>query len=252
MDSESKPTSEQTTPAQPQTGRTGWQRIAWGVALVLATYFVTAYLIIPLATKLYFERHPSLDDVPGITQTSDGHPGDPLNLALIGSESEVRELLKSAQWYPADPLGLRSDLGIAAATVLRRPYKEAPVSNLYLWGRKEDLAFEQPDGDDPRKRHHVRFWRSEKRDPDGRPIWVGAATYDDRVGLSHTTGQITHHISPDVDAERDHLMSCLAKTGKLSEQYGISDFHKIREGKNGGGDPWSTDGRLIVGVIRAD
>jgi len=26
-------------------------------------------------------------------------------------------------------------------------------------------------------------------------------------------------------------------------------FHKVREGKNGGGDPWRTDGRLFVGVI---
>lgn len=230
--------------------RRGWRRVAVGVIVMLGAYFVTAYLLIPFATKLYFSRHPSLDEIPGVTQTGDSHPGDPLNLALIGSEAEVKELLESAQWYAADPLGLRSDLGIAAATVLRRPYKEAPVSNLFLWGRKEDLAFEQPDGDDPRKRHHVRFWRSEKKDTSGRPIWVGAATYDDRVGLSHTTGQITHHIAPDVDAERDHLMGCLERTGKLAEQYSVDDFHKIRTGKNGGGDPWRTDGRLLVGVIR--
>jgi len=230
--------------------RSRWRLAAGIAAALLAAYFVTAYLVIPYITAKYYARHPSLDDVPGITQTSDSHPGDPLNVALIGTEAEVKELLKSAEWFAADPLGLRSDLGIAAATVLRRPYKEAPVSNLFLWGRKEDLAFEQPEGNDPRKRHHVRFWRSEKQDPDGRPIWVGAATYDDRVGLSHTTGQITHHIAPDVDAERDHLIRTLAQTGKLSEQYGIDAFHKTREGRNGGGDPWRTDGRLLVVVIR--
>jgi hypothetical protein len=219
------------------------------VAALLLVYLAVAYLAIPFATERYFRRYPSLDDVPGVTQTRDGHPGDPLNVALIGTENEVKGLLLAAQWHPADPLGLRSDLRIAAATVLNRPYDDAPVSNLYLWDRKEDLAFERAEGNNPRKRNHVRFWRSEKTDPDGRPVWLGAATYDERVGLSHTTGQITHHIAADVDAERDRLFRDLEATGGLSETYPVDDFHKIREGRNGGGDPWHTDGRLFVGVI---
>jgi hypothetical protein len=220
-------------------------------ALLLLVYLLGAYLVIPFATERYFRRHPSLDDIPGVTTTADGHPGDPLNVALIGTETGVKRLLLAAQWHPADPLGLRSDLEIAGAAVLGRSYDAAPVSNLYLWGRKEDLAFEQPVGDNPRKRHHVRFWRSEKTDPDGRPVWVGSATYDERVGLSYTTGQITHHIAPDVDAERDRLFHCLEQTGDLSEVYAVDGFHKICEGRNGGGDLWHTDGRLFVGVTAA-
>ena len=30
----------------------------------------------------------------------------------------------------------------------------------------------------------------------------------------------------------------------------MDGFHKIREGKNGGGDPWHTDGNLDAGVIK--
>jgi len=229
--------------------RSRWEQAAALVAALLLVYLVAAYLAIPFAMERYFRRHPSLDDVPGVTQTRDGHPGDPLNVALIGTEDEVKRLLLASQWRPADPLGLRSDLEIAAATVLKRPYDDAPVSNLYLWGRKEDLAFEQPEGNNPRKRNHVRFWRSEKTDPDGRPVWLGAATYDERVGFSHATGQITHHIDAAVDAERDHLFRDLEATGGFSETYAVDDFHKVREGRNGGGDPWHTDGRLFVGVI---
>ena len=96
------------------------------------------------------------------------------------------------------------------------------------------------------------FWRTEKADPDGRPLWIGSATYDERVGLSHTTGQVTHHIAADVDAERDHLLSNLEAIGELSEVYTIDDFHKTRQGRNGGGDPWHTDGGLLVGVIAAE
>lgn len=218
---------------------------------VLVVYLAAAYLLLPAAWKRYARHHPALEDVPGITYTASGIHGDAINVSLIGTKAEVIAILLAAKWYPADPLTVRSSLGIAKATVLRRTYDAAPVSNLYLWGRKEDMAFEKPVGDNPRKRHHVRFWRARKDDPDGRPVWVGAATYDERVGFSHTTGQVTHHTDADIDAERRVLFRDLKATGDLQETYVINSFHKVCRGKNGGGDPWYTDGNLTVGVIKA-
>jgi hypothetical protein len=212
-------------------------------------YFVVAYLVMPLVWTWYVRDHPTFDAIPHITHTADGMPGDPLNVALIGTETALKKMLLAAKWYPADPLTLRSSLEIAEAAVFERPYVDAPVSNLYLWGRKEDLAFEQPVGDNPRQRHHVRFWRADQVDRDGRPVWVGAAIYDTRVGFSDTTGQITHHTAADIDAERDKLFRDLKQTGDLSEVYTIQGFHNILQGRNGGGDPWHTDGGLAVGVI---
>ena len=66
--------------------------------------------------------------------------------------------MTAAGWDPADPLTFRSSVRIVVDTVLRKPDDEAPVSNLYLFGRKEDLAFEKPVGGSPKERHHVRFW----------------------------------------------------------------------------------------------
>src|SRR5204863_9061226 len=132
----------------------------------------------------------------------------------------------------------------AEAAVLKRSYEDAPVSNLYLFGRKEDLAFEQEVGPDPRHRHHVRFWKSDKVDDDGRPVWVGSAVYDERVGLSRTTGQITHVTAPDVDAERDFLFRDLRRTGDLSEPYVVPGFRKTLPALNEGGDAWPTAGGL--------
>jgi hypothetical protein len=157
--------------------------------------------------------------------------------------------MTKAGWTPADSLGLRSDVRIAADTVLDRAYQAAPVSSLYLYGRKEDLAFEKPVGGSPQHRNHVRFWKSPENDSDDRPMWVGSASYDQSVGLSHTTGEITHHIAPDVDTERDRLFGDLEQTHALAEKYVETGFHKTLTGQNGGGDPWRTDGDLWVGVI---
>jgi hypothetical protein len=226
-----------------------WKQIVVRGVILLLIYLTVAYIIMPFGWKRYTRRHPSLEDIPKITHTASGIPGDPLNVALIGTENEVKKIMLAAKWYPADPLTLKSCLEIAEASVLKRPYEAAPVSNLYLFGRKQDLAFEQPVGNNPRHRHHVRFWKTEKVDDDGRPVWVGSAVYDERVGISRTTGQVTHVTAPDVDAERDFLFRCLEQSGDLSEHYFIDDFHKVHEGRNGGGDPWRTDGRLEVGVI---
>ena len=123
------------------------------------------------------------------------------------------------------------------------------MSNLFLFGRKQDIAFEQPLGGGPGKRHHVRFWRWDEL-YEGRPAWFGAATFDDAVGLSHTTGQVTHHIGPDVDAERDRLAGELQQAGVVESIEWNDNFHTTLEGRNGGGDPWHTDGRLAIVVLR--
>ena len=223
--------------------------LAFGLGLVLLCYLLFAYVILPFGWNWFAQKRPSFDDNPRLTETGDGHPGGPLNVALIGSENQLRSIMTAAKWNEVNPLGVKSDLKIAVDTVLSRSYDEAPVSKLYLFGRKEDLAFEQPVDGNPRQRHHVRFWRTEKNDSEGRPIWIGAASYDERVGLSHTTGQITHHIAPDVDTERHHIFATLETTNQLTDTYQVEGFQKVLQGKNGGGDPWHTDGDLRVGVI---
>jgi hypothetical protein len=228
------------------------KRIATVTVGVLLVWAVAAYLLMPALWKRYGRRHPSLEDIPGVAYAADGIPADPINVALIGTKAQVIKIMLAARWYPADPLTFRSSVQLAVASVFKRPDEDAPVSSEYLFGRKQDLAFEQAVGDNPRHRHHVRMWETDKKDADGRPVWVGAAIFDKRVGLSRTTGQITHETAPDVDAERDLLFDDLKKTGDLSEFEIIVGFHKAREGRNGEGNRWFTDGNLYLGVIKPD
>ena len=67
--------------------------------------------------------------------------------------------------------------------------------------------------------------------------------------ISRTTGGITHKIAPDLDQERNKLVGDTARSGALDGYYWVDKFHANREGRNGGGDPYFTDGRLAVGVI---
>lgn len=195
------------------------------------------------------EGHPALARSPRHTTTSRGHQGDAVNVAFIGTEADLHQALAVAGWYAADPVTLETSVRIAADVVLHKPYPHAPVSDLYLWGRRQDAAFEQPVGGSPKQRHHVRFWQSEERDRAGRPLWLGAATFDERVELSRTTGGVTHKISPDIDRERNKLVTDTVRANALDGYYWVEQFHRQAEGRNGGGDPYRTDRRLAVGVI---
>ena len=229
-------------------GRRWTRRLLHAFIFLLVGYLLLAYLILPGLWR-HYEHHPSLATAPKTTETSNDIPGDPLNVGLVGSKDEIVRAFLKAGWYPADQITMRTSLEIAESVLADRPYPTAPVSNLYLWGRRQDLAFEKPTTASPRQREHVRLWRSKDQSEDGRPLWLGAATFDDSVGLSHYTGQITHHIGPDVDAERDQLMNDLTQAGQWIRTYQVTGVGLTLQGRNGGGDRYFTDGEMDVGVL---
>ena len=159
------------------------------VVAALVVWAAVAYLLMPAWWERYARRHPALDDVPGLTETGSGIPGDPVNVALAGTEQQVRAIFAAAKWNPADPLSLKSDVEIAAGAVLDRPYADAPVSNLYLFGRKEDLAFEQAVGSSPRSVITSAFGE--------RPKHMRPAHRLDRIGLVRPQRRPQPHDGPD-------------------------------------------------------
>ncbi|MEO8674665.1 MAG: LssY C-terminal domain-containing protein [Casimicrobiaceae bacterium] len=159
------------------------------VVWVLAAWGVAAYLIAPRLWKAYFRRHFNYDKVVRVGVTSDGHPGDPVNIALNGTEEEVVRAMTAAGWFPADPITLRTSVRIAVDSLFRRPDEDAPVSNLFLFGRKQDLAFEQPVDGGPRTRHHVRFWRWDQQRNE-LPVWFGTATRFGEVYIRYPKGLV--------------------------------------------------------------
>jgi hypothetical protein len=180
------------------------------------------------------------------TTTALGLPGDALNVGLEGSRDEVLCAMPAAGWRPADPITWRSSLRIADSVLLRRAYPTAPISDLFYDGRRQDLAFEKAAGISPKERHHVRFWLVLAQGDSGEPLWLGSATFDRSVGVSRYTGQVTHHIAPDIDAERDLLAHDLAAAGMVEASYSVSGVGPTVFARNGGGDPYFTDGEISV------
>src|SRR6201995_1377273 len=221
------------------------------VAAVALLYLTMAYVALP-ALWTHHEHEPGLASLPMVTRTGSGIPGDALNVGLVGSEEAVLRAMHAAGWFPADPVTLRTSIEIVGSVVLDRPYHDAPVSPLYYEGKKEQLAFERPDGTSADRRHHVRLWLALEKGVGGRPVWLGAVTFDRGVGLSRYTGQITHHIGPNIDAERDLLMRDLSQAGMIEALFQISGIGPTLFGRNGGGDPYYTDGEIDVGVLVAN
>ncbi|URK86217.1 LssY C-terminal domain-containing protein (plasmid) [Rhizobium sp. RCAM05350] len=187
-----------------------------------------------------------------VMTTEQDIPGDPINVGLVGSKQQVIRAFTAAGWDPADKITLRSSVEIGLSVVLDRPDLDAPVSALLFEGRKQNLAFEKPVGESADERHHVRFWMVETPGADGVPLWLGSASFDRGVGLSHDTGQITHHIGPDLDADRGLVIGDLQKAGQISSTYERGGIGATKVGRNGGGDPYFTDGKVLVGVLKSD
>ena len=230
---------------QPLPDRSRLERFLLAALAIMLAYTGLAYLALP-ALWTHYEHQKGLANLSMVTRTAQGIPGDPINVGLVGDDKDVLCAMQAAGWFPADPVTLRSSIEIAGSVLLDRPYRDAPVSPLFYLNRREDLAFEKPDGKSADHRHHVRFWRVLDRGQEQRPVWLGAVTYDRSVGVSHYTGAITHHIGPDIDAERKLLASDLEAAGMVDAKYQVTGIGPTVTGRNGGGDPYYTDGEVWI------
>lgn len=225
------------------------RRLATALAVIAIAYLAVAYVVLPTIWSRIEERV----DTSGrtmLTTTTAGIPGDPVNVGLVGTREEVLRAFAEAAWNPADPVTLASGIEIGLSVALDRPYKDAPISTLIYEGRKQDLAFEKQEGASADRRHHVRLWQTTETH-DGRPLWLGTASFDRSVGISAYTGEVTHHIAPDVDAERDYVIADLDKAGAVASSHSVPGRGATWEGRNGGGDLYFTDGAALVGVLKS-
>lgn len=216
-------------------------RICLVVALII--FVILAGLIFfiqvfPFEKGKFFTEN----NFPSRTQTKTGAPGDPVNVLIIGSKPFLIKSFKEAGWKLPDSITTKSSVKIAVDSLEKSSYPKAPVSNLYLYHRKQDLAFEKPTKN-VRVREHIRLWKTTAT-YNHEEIWLGSATYDDGIELSGRTDLPTHRIAPSVDEERQRVMHDLSPYMQAALMAPFDEPNLF--GFNGGDDWYYTDGDIAV------
>lgn len=186
---------------------------------------------------------------PRFTTTDGGTQGDPVNIMVAASESALRDTLSAMGWLPADPVNLKTAIRMAGTGLVSKlgdhdaSYDTAPMSNLKLYGRHQDMAYEK-NTVGISKRDHLRAWKAPILDRLGRPFWAIAATQD--IGVKIVGAHTTHRIASDVDSERDLVVSDFLASGHVALHYILAAEPGGLSTTNGGGDPIHGDGNVVV------
>jgi hypothetical protein len=178
--------------------------------------------------------------------------GDPMNLILIGMPMDVYTAFIRAGWDETEAITQASTWKTIRSFLGGSEYRYSPVSNLYAFGRPQDVAFQKIRAN-INERNHLRLWMS-RATYQGQPVWVGQISRD--IGVRFTRKTITtHKIDPDVDETREYLLENLAYAQSLKAfgyVGGVGEVPMDQPRGNLTGDPWFTDGYRLVLWVTAE
>ena len=155
----------------------------------------------------------ALAEMPCCATTEDGTgTEDPLNFVLLGDRRAIFASLLRAGWKVSEVLDRRSAFRLFYSYFFDEEYLHAPISSVYLFGRRQDLAMEKT-RETARERNHLRVWMTALRFQ-GHPVWIGQIDRD--IGLSYSLGSfLGHRVDPDVDEARGYLVQDLLWTQQM-------------------------------------
>jgi membrane-associated phospholipid phosphatase len=180
--------------------------------------------------------------LPSYSETLTGKTMEPINFIYIGSQQQIEQMFLSHGWYKADPSTLSNTLKALSVGFQGHQYLNAPVTPSYLAAKPEDLAFQKPTKSNSlRQRHHTRLWRTDYKLADGKEIWVATASFDEGIEFAGPAKLPTHHIDPNIDAERAYIASSLGL-----KDVGYLQVVDPQAGKNASGDLFFTDGKALL------
>ncbi len=187
-----------------------------------------------------------LANVPGETTRTDGAlAADTINMAFLGSESELASAFAAAGWHGADPLTARTFARTYSAFAGMRTYSRAPVSMLHHEGRPPDLVF-QKSFNTLSRRHHIRLWQREL--PGLGVVWLGAATHDVAIIFDWNRLNLTHRIDTHTDRERSKVVNDLSAMGCVDGALAIQRISELR--RNPQSEQVVSDGAIWAGRLR--
>ena len=195
------------------------------------------------------ERGAELQKLPCCTTDAAGTgQGDPLNLAIVGSERDVLVALARSGWDFTETISAASVGRMISAFAFGSANRNSPISALFFDGRSQDFAMQHA-RTDISQRSHLRFWQTALQ-VDGQPVWIGQISRD--IGVKVTTLSktlTTHMIDPQVDHARFRLLENLLKSGNVARwgyAVGVGEAPREHPRTNLTEDPYFTDGQRLV------
>ncbi len=191
-----------------------------------------------------------IDGLPRRVNDEFQNQGDMVNFVLIGSEQQVKDALDAANWHVADIDSKEAILKAVLETYQKQDYLQMPMSQLYLFGRKQDYGYELAQAYSVvASRHHFRIWKAPTT-WNGQTMWAGAGTHDIGFEKDQRNGKVTHKIDPAVDGERDNIGQTLQASGKVKSLYYYLPPDPVQGAKNATGGGYHSDGRILVVVLQ--
>jgi hypothetical protein len=200
--------------------------------------------------KLDFALEKDIDGLPRRVNDEFQNQGDMVNFVLVGSEQQVKDALDAASWRIADTDNKEAVLKAVLETYQKKDYLQMPMSQLYLFGRKQDYGYELAQAYSVvASRHHFRIWKAPVT-WNGQTMWAGAGTHDIGFEKDQRNGKVTHKIDPAVDGERDNIGQTLQASGKVKSLYYYLPPDPVQGAKNATGGGYHSDGRILLVVLQ--
>ncbi len=173
-------------------------------------------------------------------------PGDPLNIVIVGEGRHALAAFARRSWDLTEVMKPGSIWRTVKSSLFKSSYRTSPVSPLYLFDRRQDIALQKTRGNVD-ERNHLRLWRAPVT-YQGKMVWVGQISRDIGIKLSSKT-VVTHKIDPEVDEARYYLLLDLMSSGsagKVGYVRGVGESTRLTPRYNYTLDPYYTDGLRVV------
>jgi LssY C-terminus len=177
--------------------------------------------------------------------------GDPVNFVLIGGDDDILGALTRQGWDPTHAFGASAAWSTFRAYISAQNYRYSPISPLYFYGRRQDIAMQKARST-INQRNHLRLWKA-PYSYKGEAVWVGQISRD--IGVRFAVDAplfVTHAIEPDLDDARSYLIQDLLASDYLHAfgwLRGVGRTPQDHPRENLTGDPYFTDGLRAVMVI---
>jgi len=191
----------------------------------------------------------TLEELPCCAMDAEGkREGDPLNAVIVGEPTDVMNSLSRSGWSFTHRIDFRTVRREVGAVLGGEAYPVAPVSSLYVFDRKQDIALQRARRSIA-QRNHMRLWLAPFR-YEGRSVWVGQVSRDIGVKVTPKSPTLTTHIiDPEVDATREYLLHSLIAQGFV-ERFGFvkgsAASSPAQPRVNLTDDPYISDGMRLV------